>query len=226
MDPLPMRRVQNFLVPYERLLTALGCQSVVQPPAPVNNASSSNKGFPMSESMTKIIELRDHGQLTDVIFKAKGIEKSAHKIFLVAVSEYCKGKFSGEWGRLSEQGEIVLVEDITYTTLSTMIDFAYTGEYIGPQLKDPKDNDEIADVLDELLDLLVGSNMWLLTRLHTMVEDFLLKAGNAEVYVRVDNVVEVRECADHARALRLKKHCEDFIAANRSLVEAVGALSA
>jgi hypothetical protein len=179
----------------------------------------------MSESMTKIIKLRDEGQLTDVTFKAEGIEKSAHKIFLVAVSEYCEAKFSGAWGRLSERGETVLVEDITSNTLSTMIDFAYTGEYIGPQLKDPNNNDEIADVLDELLDLLDGSNMWLLTRLHTKVEDFLLEAGNSKDYVRVDNVVDVRECADHARALRLRKHCEDFIEANRSLVEAVGALS-
>lgn len=98
-----MRVARKFLVPYERLLRVLGCKSIVQPPAAASVLSSTSTSYPMSEAMSKIRQLRDEGQLIDIIFKAEGTEKHAHKIFLVAVSDYCKAKFSGEWGRLSEQ---------------------------------------------------------------------------------------------------------------------------
>ena len=209
-----MRVTRKFLVPYERLLRVLGCKSIVQPPAAASVLSFKSTGYPMSEAMSKIRQLRDQGQLIDVIFEAEGVEKHAHKIFLVAVSDYCMIKFSGEWGRLSERGEHVRVEGIRFSTLSTMVDFAYTGEFVEPQLKDPKDENEVADVLDELLDLLDGTDLWQLARLHDMVENFLLSTSIVPIYVRPDNVKEVTERAENGRALRLVKHCRDFIAAN------------
>lgn len=177
----------------------------------------------MADSLTEIRKLRDQRELIDVVFEVEGKEKVAHKIFLVAVSKYCKAQFLGHWGRQLERGATVTVEDVTFNTLSAMVDFAYTEEFVAPLLKDQTNNNEIADALDDMLDLLKGTDMWFLDRLHDVVEDFLLSPSISANWIRVDNVVEVTGHAHQAGAARLEKHCEDFILANKEIVEAVAA---
>lgn len=55
-----------------------------------------------------------------------------------------------------------------------MVDFAYIGEIEWPPLRDQIDNDEIAQQLDDMLDLLQATDMWALDRLHEIVEDHIL----------------------------------------------------
>ena len=170
--------------------------------------------------MAEMRELRDQHQLTDVILEAEGISHPAHKIILAAVSKYCKAQFAGEWGRLLQHQATIHLEQLRAITLSQMIDFAYTGEFKWPRLQDPEDNTEIADRLDELLDLLDGTNMWMLDRLHGMTQDFLTSQSWSAIYIRVDNVNAGKERAREARASRLLKHCVDFELANSEFVEA------
>lgn len=77
--------------------------------------------------MTEMRELKDQRQLTDIILEAEGIQYPAHKIFLAAVSKYCKAQFAGEWGRLLQNKATVHLEGLRTKTLSQMIEFAYTG---------------------------------------------------------------------------------------------------
>lgn len=220
VDPLPMRVTRKFLVPYERLLKVLGCKSLVQPttaaPQPQEN------GPPMAQSMVKIRKFREQSQLTDVIFKAQGREKPAHKVFLAAVSEYCEAQFVGEWGRQLEHNAVIDIEDMTFNTLSSMVDFAYSGEFRPPQLKNAMDSDEIGGeilaVLTDLLDLLEGTNRWLLSGLHVMIENFLRTPPNAWTYIRPDTVEFVRERAERANAARLVTYCEAFKVANPGFI--------
>lgn len=211
---------RKFLVPYERLLKVLGCKSVVQPKpaAPLPQGD----GPPMAQTMVKIRRFRDQSQLTDVVFKAEGRSKPAHKIFLAAVSEYCEAQFLGAWGRQLEHNAAIDIEDMTFNTLSSMVDFAYSGEYPWPELKNPIDSDEIGGeilaVLTDLFDVLDGTNRWLLSSLHRMVENFLLTPPHSATYVRPDTVNFVKERAERARALRLVTYCEDFKIANAGFV--------
>lgn len=172
-DPLPLRVARKFLVPYEPLLKALGCQSVVQPTLRPRNSANSSE-FPMAASVAKMRELRDQEILIDVIFEVDGQEKKAHRIVMAAVSAYCQAQFSGEWGRSLQQVTKIRLEDIKYKTLSQMVDFAYSGEINWPTLTDRTNNEEIAEKLDELLDLLQATDMWFLTRLHDITEYFIL----------------------------------------------------
>lgn len=198
----------------------LGCKSVKQPTSAAPAPSSDTRELSLAAAMAEMRDLRDQNQLTDVILEAEGIQHPAHKIVLAAVSKYCKAQFAGEWGRLLQHQATIHLEELRATTLSQMIDFAYTGDFQWPQLQDPEDNTEIADRLDELLDLLDGTNMWMLDRLHGMTQDFLTSQSWSAIYIRVDNVNEIRERAQGARAGRLVKHCEDFELANSEFVEA------
>lgn len=176
----------------------------------------------MAQTMVKIRRFRDQSQLTDVVFKAEGRSKPAHKIFLAAVSEYCEAQFLGAWGRQLEHNAAIDIEDMTFNTLSSMVDFAYSGEYPWPELKNPIDSDEIGGeilaVLTDLFDVLDGTNRWLLSSLHRMVENFLLTPPHSATYVRPDTVNFVKERAERARALRLVTYCEDFKIANAGFV--------
>ncbi len=145
-DPLPLRVVRKFLVPYERLLGILGCRSVIQPAKAAKRATAEIGGLPMILAMREIQKFRQEGVLVDIIFQAQGMDKPAHKIFMAAVSKYCKSQFTGEWGEiLRSKSMTIQVADIKFKTLSHMVDFAYTGEIEFDQVKDRSNNEEIAE---------------------------------------------------------------------------------
>lgn len=208
-------------MPYERLLVVLGCKSVVQPRTPAAPQPPGN-GPPMAQSMAKIRRFREQSKLTDVVFKAQGHEKPAHKIFLAAVSEYCETQFLGVWGRQLEHNAAINIEDMTFSTLSSMVDFAYSGEFHAPELQNPKDSDELGDeiveVLTKLFDLLDGTNRWLLSSLYVMVENFLLTSPHSWTYIRPDTVEFVKERAERANASRIVAYCEAFKTQNPDFV--------
>jgi len=221
VDPLPVKVARKFLVPYEKLLVGLGCRTVVQPKSTAPPPSSDSREQCLAEAMSTMVTLRDQGLFVDIIFEAGGQKKPAHRLVLAAVSDYCKGHFAGHWGRLLEHQAIVHLQDISFLTLTQMVDFAYTGNIKWPELKDACDNEEIGANLGQLLDLLHGTDMWLLQRLHDMTETFLISPHNSAIYVRVDTVDDVKLRAESARAHRLVKHCEDFLDTNKELVVAI-----
>ena len=173
-DPLPLKVVRRFLIPYEHLLAILGCRSVIQPPkGPKRNME--NIGLPMVSAMKQIQKFRQEGAFVDVIFQAEGRSKPAHKIFMAAVSEYCRVQFTGEWGQLLPDKTVVIeLEDIKFKHLSQMVDFAYTGEVEFRPVTDRANNDEIAERLDDLLDLLRSTDRWILEYLHQLTEDHII----------------------------------------------------
>lgn len=182
-DPLPLKVARKFLVPYERLLTALGCPSVVQPPKEPKRASGNNNnnnttgGLPMIPAMKQIQIFRQEGTFVDIIFQAEGRNKPAHKVFMAAVSNYCRAQFTGPWGKLprdNHKTEVIKLDDIKFKTVSQMVDFAYTGEVNFSIVMDRANNDEIAERLDDLLDLLRGTDRWLLKYMHQLTEDHVV----------------------------------------------------
>lgn len=179
-DPLPIKVARKFLVPYEQLLRSLGCPTVWQPKenkVPSSKTQSDDLLVPMAPAMAKIRHFRDQYQFVDLIFEAEGQEKPAHRVFMGAVSDYCKAQFAGVWGgRLKPQVKIQL-EDMTFKALSQIVDYAYTGQVELP-IHEPKDNEELATQLDECLELLEGANRWFIERLHALAEEHIINMAN------------------------------------------------
>ena len=220
-DPLPLKTARPFLIPYERLLVGLGCKSVIQPTPASQPQSSDSREHSLAAAMGKMRQLRDHDLLVDVYFEAEGQKKPAHKIVLAAVSEYCKAQFAGPWGRVLKDQATICIEDLSYLTVSQMVDFAYSGDFQGPELKNSNDLDEIGRTLETLLNLLEGTDRWVFQRLHEMVENFMTSAPYCTIYVRVDTVEWVKTSAESARATRLVKYCEEFFRDNEEIVVAL-----
>lgn len=213
-----MKVARKLLIPFESLLKALGCETIVQPELTASDFVAVENEDPMDEWMSAIRKFRDDSQLTDVVFEAEKQKKPAHKVFLAAASDYCKGQFLGAWGLQLKHEATIIVEDISYKTLSTMIDFAYSGLFKGPELSASSSKDEVADRLDDLLDLLIASDRWLMSSLHEKVDAYVTRKGS--LFVRPDNVGAVMKIAADANARRLLNRCQKFRARNINAVEA------
>jgi len=91
------------------------------------------------------------------------------------VSDYCKAQFFNEWDHLLAHQAKIQVKEMIFTMLSQMINFAYIDIVNWSQIHDFENNNEITKKLDELLNLLQMTDMWLLEILHTMTENKIIK---------------------------------------------------
>ncbi|KAI4114246.1 MAG: hypothetical protein LQ345_004942 [Seirophora villosa] len=219
LDTHAMERAKNFLVPYESLLRALGCHTMVRPDRPAM-APRNKQQRPMDSILTAIRAMREEGQLTDVIFEVEGEQVPANRNFMAAASGLWRTRFLGPWGRDPGAQPVIDVgadPEMKLKTVRYMVDFAYTGEVQWPWLRNKEDVREVADVLDDLLDLLKGADEWDMATLHDLTERQLL--NQSDDFVRPDNVEDVRDLATEANGQRFARHCEAFRKANEKFVE-------
>jgi sacsin len=204
-DAPPLKCLRQSLMPYEKLLKALGCASVYHPtiePLQVRSAQS---------QMSSLQGMRENGKMLDIVFVSEGIRFPAHKVVLAAASTYCSAAFSGFW---SNEKEIALSE-MTPHTLKILIDTAYelpinwTEMKVGPEDK-LRDENAAADATDKkfnlLLDLFKGADYWGMLALATQAESKILEQFNS--FIRFDNLDEFQGKAGNAR--NFEKACVTY----------------
>ena len=76
--------------------------------------------------LRRVHSLRCHKKLCDVVLRAGGQEIHTHRAILAACSSYFLAMFTHEL-REREQ-EVVDIKDMNPEILSSLVDFAYTGE--------------------------------------------------------------------------------------------------
>lgn len=172
----------------------------------------------MDDWISEFRKLRDNSQLTDVVFEAEEQRKPAHKIFLAVASDYCKIQFLGAWSHHLQCGSTIEVEDMSFKTLSTLIDYAYSGLFEPPNISTSINKDEIADTLDDLLAILLASDRWLMSSLHKQADEYIARMGS--LFVRPDNVGAVMKIAEEANSKKLLDRCQKFRERNLRAVEA------
>ena len=213
-DPGEMKYVRTFLLSYEPLLKRCGCHPIRNPTWKISEKQTSGP------TMSEINQLWGKRQLTDVTFKAEGKIVQAHKLVLAAVSKYCERQFTGPWSKFGANEDLIEIEGIKYSTLFQMIEFAYHDDLNWKAMEaNPRDEDDIADKLDVLLDLLAGADRWDMSRLHSNVETYIL--DHARILVRIDNVSHVEEIARDTRAKDLAGFCAKYREENSEILTVV-----
>jgi sacsin len=218
VDPGKLKFVRSFLTPFEKLLTALGCQSVKQPPLRAKRNPLDETARPMERVMGSICQLRKKEELFDITLSAMDKDNrkvliKAHHVVLAASSDYFLKNSRWQDGKGAKD---ITLETISYETLSVVVDFMYNGETDPPAVTEFDDNDTIADSLDHYIDLLVAADYLQMARLHQVVEGFILdKCG---VFIRPDNVKALTESAKDARAGELAAYCKDYEKQNQQIV--------
>ncbi|PGH11511.1 hypothetical protein AJ80_07077 [Polytolypa hystricis UAMH7299] len=216
IDPEPLKYVRPFLTPYEKLLTALGCQIVKQPPLQLMNNPDGNISF-AEGTIAAINDFRDSGSFFDIELRAldkNGIERTipAHSLILVASSKFFKEHYKKEWKKDS-----ILLEEISFEILSLVVDFLYRGLVTLPTVSSAENTEAIADKLDHCLDLLHAAHFLVIPRLHNTVETSILK--HAGEFIRPDNVRELLSIAEAYESTRFKDHCIQFQTMNEGIVD-------
>jgi BTB/POZ domain len=179
--------VREALMPFEKLLAALGCEPILYP------TISTSKICPSSIS-NALKQMRTDGKLFDVTLVAEhGEHIRAHKVVLASVSAYFATQFNGNWSN----NDIIPLGDFSHSTLSMIVDFAYADNFDWAGMQALKDDtvDSTADKLDALLDLLDGADRFDMPGLTAQVENQILQSRR---FIRPDNVRDVQYRASQA----------------------------
>ncbi|KAI9768402.1 MAG: hypothetical protein M1839_004119 [Geoglossum umbratile] len=216
-DPGELKYVRSYLTPLETLLTKCGCQPIRNPTWKKPEGKQAS-----GPTMTEVSRLWKDQRLTDVVFSAEGEQISAHKLILAAASKYCEVQFTGPWSRSNSAETPIEIEGMAHSTLTRMITFAYTDELdwkvLGVAGGDTSAS-SIADKLDILLDLLAGADRWDMSRLHSVVETYIL--DHARTFVRIDNVTHIEEIAREIQAKDLASFCSEYRKVNSTILAVV-----
>ncbi len=208
-DSPPLMSVQPRLMRHERLLKALGCTTIVYPTI---SRAETDVGESLSAIMTR---MRHERKMVDVILSAEGKGLQAHKIILAAKSDYFAVHINGRW---ANQGKVTL-EDISFPTLSTVVDFIYADafDWTSMRVTDEDELEVVADKLDNLLDLLTAADRFLMPELTAHVESEIICPGR--LFIRIDNVLDIRTRAAEVNAHNLEHTCTEFYEANKVPVD-------
>jgi len=215
-DAGSVQAIKASLTPYDRLLRALGCESIIWPAVtlPVSDGDHS--------AMAGVRNIRTKKRLLfDIKFKSEGREIRAHILILAATSEKWMGHLTSglniedeiSYNKLTDKGAF-----IPYHALSTMIDFAYEETINWGEMQASPEDDEVTldRKLHKLLDLHKAADCWGVPQL--MVEAERMLAAGFKLFINVQNVEEIRRRADEARAMNMESACKEFIFNNVAVV--------
>jgi sacsin len=203
-----VKSVRTSLMRYEKLLRALGCESMHYPSI---TPLLVGPGYSLSTSLRS---LRGRNELLDVTFSAEGKQIRAHQVVLAAASEKWAAQFSGRF----TVEDVINCDDLSYHTLSAMIDYAYEDkvDWTGMMISEGDDAKTKADKIHLLLDLHEGARYCLMQNLKTDVENVIL--GADRVLLDLENIMSFQQRAKEVGADKVQEICDRFIKTNLRMV--------
>ena len=212
-DAPPLMVIRTFLLPYERLLKAIGCESMIYPPV---DPPSLEDFSSVSSGLHKL--WRDK-KLTDITFSAGGHEVMAHKAVLAARSSYCETLCNGSW-QTTVNGGPIKIEDIDHKTLEFLVESAYLDkdkvDWTPLQVHDDDEIEVVREKLDDLIAIMHGADYLGMPAMLADVQQQILHGRR--LFIRADNVEAIEQIATTINAKKLRAYCEDFRGRNQRAV--------
>ena len=129
--------------------------------------------------LRRVHSLRCHRKLCDVVLRAGGQEIHTHRAILAACSSYFLAMFTHEL-REREQ-DVVEIKDMNPDILSSLVDFAYTGE--------------INITVDNVQEVLAAASLLQITQVQDICCEFLKKQLDATNCLGIKNFAEANGCS-------------------------------
>ena len=129
--------------------------------------------------LRKVHALRCHRKLCDVVLRAGGREIATHRAVLSASSSYFLAMFTHEL--LESEQEVVEIKDMNPDILSSLVDFAYTGE--------------IAVTVDNVQEVLSAASLLQISQVQDLCCDFLKKQLDASNCLGIKCFAEANGCS-------------------------------
>lgn len=129
--------------------------------------------------LCKVHSMRCHKKLCDVALKAGETEIHTHRAILAACSAYFLAMFTHE---LKESGqEVVEIKDMDPSILSSLVDFAYTGE--------------VEVTVENVQEVLSAASLLQITQVQDICCEFLKKQLDANNCLGIKNFAEANGCS-------------------------------
>lgn len=128
--------------------------------------------------LTRVHELRCNRKLCDVILRAGDREIPTHRAILAAVSSYFQAMFTHEL--MESNQDIVEIKDMSGHVLSSLVDFAYSGE--------------IELTIDNVQEVLTASSLLQMTEVQDHCCSFLMKQLDVSNCLGIKTFVEANGC--------------------------------
>lgn len=213
---------RGFLKPFGNLLRACGSLVLQDVEAQLNDEDPENHG---NKLLLNLREMLDGSEdLRDLVIVVEGQRLKAHRVILGAVSLFFRSLASKSWTE-SRTGVLNLdkTEKPFYNAAAvrSVINWVYGGSL---ELENINWNEDCAieERIELYLDVLQLANMWIIPDLRLHVENHLLRAKSE--FIRLENVMGVRDIARIVNAEMLLKYCENYIQGNHTAVEVVASL--
>lgn len=146
------------------------------------NTTSSEENEETDFSRTvlrKVHSLRCHRKLCDVILRAGGREIQTHRAILSACSSYFLAMFTHEL--LESEQEVVEIKDMDADILSSLVDFAYTGE--------------ITVTVDNVQEVLSAASLLQISQVQNLCCEFLKNQLDATNCLGIQCFAEANGCS-------------------------------
>lgn len=131
------------------------------------------------EVLRKVHALRSHRKLCDVVLRAGDREIPTHRAILAAVSSYFQAMFTHEL--MESNQDIVEIRDMNSDILSSLVDFAYSGE--------------IELTVDNVQEILSASSLLQITEVQELCCSFLMKQLDVTNCLGIKTFVEANGCS-------------------------------
>ena len=144
--------------------------------------------------LLKVHQLRSNRRLCDVVLKAGETEIPSHRSVLAAVSSYFTAMFTHEL--MESRQEVIEIKDMPGHVLSSLIDFAYTGD--------------IELTVDNVQEILSASSLLQIHEVQDLCCSFLMKQLDVSNCLGIKTFVEANGCPQKVTSDIDKFACRHF----------------
>ncbi|KAF9016388.1 hypothetical protein BDZ89DRAFT_1166299 [Hymenopellis radicata] len=207
--------VREFLSSRRRLLRLAGGSSL----SSLQYSQTATSALTDSLIRSKFDQTRLQGELCDIVFVPleSGVplpdsthRLKAHRVFLSVMVPHFEEAFKTGMAE-SLSGTVTYQFPGTLFGARAFLDFVYTGDIIVPP---PQTGEEMAELLEDLLELLEPADMWDIPDLKSYI-GFLI---DKHELLTPDTLTRIHVTAEMYRAHDLVNHCEGFKRENKDIL--------
>lgn len=221
--------LKQFLSNYQSLLIASGMNIVK------GHFTRRVEEHPPDHSNTilgkSLNQMRQSQSLCDMTIIIDGKRFFAHRIVLATFSSFFNSMLANRAWAETSTGILDLDSEApsrsrgntkyaSQRSVTAVLDWIYKGEIFTDDTK-LEGTESIASRLDLYLEILQLTDVWEIPTLKTHIVNRILNRTNN--FIRVENVSAVSELVNQYNAKEVAKHCREFIAKNRAVVDRIDA---
>ena len=225
--------VKTSVIPYRDLIRLCGLIIVRQTEVRLSPESVTLHSDTILQSLQ---EMRRSKDTCDMTIRIEGRDYHVHLVIMAVFSSFFRNLIATQhmWKDLqmrtinldvSQPGEpststghsgIAKGSYATADSVAAVIQWVYNGQLNIHDAGIMDNDDAVHARMDDYLDILQLADVWDIPSLKKHVENRILR--NAALFIRIENVREVRDVVKQCNAKEIEKHCEKFENLNKEVV--------